>query len=190
MPALSTTRMTASQFLQLGEDPPGVRLELVDGEIEVTPSPTPEHSHVDRMLTTLLGGHILRNGLGELHGDVDVLFGEHDVRRPDLLFYRRDRTHLIGEQAMVGPPDLAVEIVSPTSVETDRVHKFRLYESHGVPQYWNVDPMHRTLEGWALRGQKYTDAGKAEGDQAIALPPFPDFRIPLAQLWRRKPEET
>ena len=33
---VSTIKMTAVQFLQLGEDPPGVRLELVDGEIANT----------------------------------------------------------------------------------------------------------------------------------------------------------
>ena len=38
--AVGTIKMTARQFLELGEDPPGVRLELVDGEIAVTPSPT------------------------------------------------------------------------------------------------------------------------------------------------------
>ena len=47
MPAINTAKMTARQFLGLGEDPPGVRLELVEGEIEVAPCPIPDHSHVD-----------------------------------------------------------------------------------------------------------------------------------------------
>jgi hypothetical protein len=44
MSRVSTIKMTARQFLELGEDPPGVRLELVDGEIAVSPSPVPRHS--------------------------------------------------------------------------------------------------------------------------------------------------
>ena len=42
MPVVSTTKMTARQYLMLGEDPPGVRLELVDGEVAVSPSPMPK----------------------------------------------------------------------------------------------------------------------------------------------------
>jgi len=183
MPAISTARLTASQFLKLGEDPPGVRLELVDGEIEVSPSPTFIHSYADKMLTTILNNHILKHDLGQLFGDVDTIFGEHDVRRPDLLFYRKDRTHLIGQTPPTDPPDLAVEIVSPSSSETDRVHKFRLYEAHGVAHYWIVDPAAKTLEGWSLRDGQYAETGKARSEDTISLPPFPDRPIPLAKLW-------
>ena len=43
---VSTIKMTARQFLQLGEDPPGVRLELVNGEVAVNPSLIPRHARV------------------------------------------------------------------------------------------------------------------------------------------------
>src|SRR5579859_5676632 len=114
----STIKMTARQFQQLGEDPPGIRLELVDGEIASSPNPTPEHSHCDRQLTLLLGGHIAAHDLGYLFGDVDTIFGENDVRRPDLIYFSRKRAYLIGEGAMEGPPDLCVEIISPSSSTT------------------------------------------------------------------------
>ena len=65
---VSTIKMTAEQFLQLGEDPPGVRLELVDGEIAVSPSPIPKHSITDKRLSHILMSHILENDLGELLG--------------------------------------------------------------------------------------------------------------------------
>src|SRR5688500_7578939 len=80
MPVVSTTKMTARQYLMLGEDPPGVRLELVDGEVAVSPSPMPKHSRVDRRLTRVLLNHIVEHDLGELLGDTDTIFGEHDVR--------------------------------------------------------------------------------------------------------------
>src|ERR1700709_1109465 len=119
MPIVSTKMMTASQFLELAEDPPGVRLELVNGEIAVSPSPNPSHSYIDRKLTVLLGRYIDDNNLGELYGDVDTIFGPHDVRRPDLMFFAAERVHLVGEQAMEGPPDLCVEIISPSSTAID-----------------------------------------------------------------------
>jgi hypothetical protein len=45
MAHVSTAKMTSRQYLMLGEDPPGVRLELVDGQIAVYPGQTPEHSY-------------------------------------------------------------------------------------------------------------------------------------------------
>jgi hypothetical protein len=52
MPTVNTVRMTAKQYLMLGEDPPGVRLEMVDGQIAVSPGTRPSHSFVDVYLTS------------------------------------------------------------------------------------------------------------------------------------------
>jgi hypothetical protein len=46
MSGTNTIKLTAGQFLMLGEDPPGTRLEPVEGEIIVSPSPVPDHSYV------------------------------------------------------------------------------------------------------------------------------------------------
>src|SRR5450432_4162551 len=107
---VSTIKMTARQFLELGEDPPGVRLELVNGEVVVSPSPIPDHSYIVGTLYHILRKHIEDYALGQLFLDVDTIFGEHDVRRPDILFFRKSRLHLIGEKAIEGPPDLAIEV--------------------------------------------------------------------------------
>jgi Uma2 family endonuclease len=122
---VSTIKMTARQFLQLGEDPPGVRLELVNGEIAVSPSPIPDHSYVVGTLYSILRAHIDRSGAGQLFMDVDTIFGAFDVRRPDILYFSKSRLHLVGENAMEGPPDLAVEVLSPSSLQTDRKDKAR-----------------------------------------------------------------
>lgn len=184
---VSTAKMTARQFLELGEDPPGVRLELVDGEVAVSPSPTPEHSHVDTMLRLFLGQHIRANKLGRLYGDVDTIFGEHDVRRPDVIFFARDRVHLIGPKAMEGPPDLCIEIVSPSSGVIDRKDKFGQYEAGGVAYYWVVDPAKRTIEAYRLVKGAYKAAGKGKGSDVVKLPPFVDLEIPLGELWQPEP---
>jgi Uma2 family endonuclease len=57
--------------------------------------------------------------------DVDTIFGAFDVRRPDILYFSKSRLHLVGENAMEGPPDLAVEVLSPSSLQTDRKDKAR-----------------------------------------------------------------
>lgn len=183
MPAINTARMTARQFLELGEDPPGVRLELVDGEIEVAPSPMPDHSHVVFRLGQILLNHIDEHGLGKLYGDVDTIFGEHDVRRSDIIYFVKDRLHLVGAKAMQGPPDLCVEVISPTSGNIDRQVKFKLYESAGVANYWIIDPEPRTFEAYALIDSRYQRVATAGAEDHVSAPPFPGLSIPLGRLW-------
>lgn len=184
MPIVSTTKMTARQFIELGEDPAGVRLELVNGEVAVSPSPNPDHSYVDTMLRLILGNHILKHDLGQLFGDVDTIFGENDVRRPDLLFFQKSRLHLIGDNAMEGPPDLCVEIISPSSTVIDRVDKVQQYAEGGVANYWIVDPAKRTMEGFQLRSGQYILVVQGKDSDVLRLTPFSDLDIPLAKLWR------
>src|SRR2546430_7410055 len=135
MSRVSTIKMTARQFLELGEDPPGVRLELVDGEIAVSPSPVPRHSFTVGAMYNILKNYIDANELGEVLMDVDTIFGEHDVRRPDIFYFTAARRHFIGEKAIEGPPDLAVEVISPGNERTDRRDKFKLYAAGNVKHY-------------------------------------------------------
>ena len=93
MPIVSTVKMKAQQFLRLGEDLPGVRLELVDGEVAVSPSPAPDHSYVVMSLAWILNNHIRPNDLGELHHDLDTILDPYNVAGPTYsIFQNRERT--------------------------------------------------------------------------------------------------
>jgi Uma2 family endonuclease len=184
MPVVNTTKMRASQFLCLGEDPPGVRLELVNGEVAVSPSPIPEHSFVIMKLAKILGNHVDDLHLGELYQDVDTLLDEFNVRRPDILYFSNARRHLVGKKAMEGPPDLAIEVISPSSVQIDREDKFDQYRRAGVMHYWIIDPAERTVEGWVLQGDEYVAAGRGAITGVVRLPPFPTLEIQIERLWR------
>jgi Uma2 family endonuclease len=184
MPIVSTIKMKARQFIALGEDPAGVRLELVDGEVAVSPSPSPDHSYADSMLRHLLISHVSQHDLGQLFGDVDTVFGEYDVRRPDLIYFQKSRLHLVGDNAMEGPPDLCVEIISPSSAVIDREDKFEQYAKGGVAYYWIVDPQKKTLEGYQLTDGRFVLQGQGRDDTTVQLPPFHTLQIPLKLLWR------
>ena len=138
-------------------------------------------------MSAVIGTHINDNNLGLLFGDVDTIFGENDVRRPDLIYFSHKRSHLIGQGAMEGPPDLCVEIISPGSTTTDRVEKFQQYEAGGVLHYWLVDLEERSMEGYSLRRGKYVAGGKSRGEGVISFPPFAELEIPLSRLWLRLP---
>ena len=176
--------MTARAFLDLAADPPGVRRELAHGEIVVSPSPVPDHSYLDRTLGEIIGTHVRSHGLGQLLGDVDTILGPRDVRRPDLLYFAKHRLHLIGKKAIHGPPDLCVEIVSPSSQHTDRNDKFLAYAAFGVENYWIIDPDRRTAEAYSVTNGAYQLSASGRNDDRVEFPPFAGLIIPLAELWR------
>jgi Uma2 family endonuclease len=185
VPTVSTVKMTAQQFIQMGEDPEGVRLELVNGEIAVSASPVPRHSYAIMQLAIMLGNHINEHDLGELYSDVDTILDEYNVRRPDLLFFRRDRLEHIGEKAMLGPPDLAVEVISDSSAKIDRVDKFEQYAAAGVSHYWIIDPMAHSFDAFRLESGTFSRVTQGKEDEQVSAPPFSDLRVPLSRLWRR-----
>ena len=104
---------------------------------------------------------------------MDTVLDNFNVRRPDILFFSSSRTHLIGEKHMEGPPDLAVEVIGPSSIEVDRDDKFEQYRAAKVRYYWIADPVMRTLEGWELKRSRYSTIGRAQGVNNIRLAPVP-----------------
>jgi Uma2 family endonuclease len=84
---------------------------------------------------------------------------------------------------MEGPPDLCVEILSPSSETIDKVDKFEQYQAAGVAHYWIVDPAHRTAAAYRLDNAAYSPAGVGREDDTVHFPPFPDLPLPLGKLW-------
>lgn len=175
--------MSAEQFMAMEEDPIGPRTELVEGEIVVCPSSAPLHSFANIRLTRILDEHIETKNVGVLLQDVDTVLNFNTVRRPDILYFTKARKHLVTAKRIKGPPDLAIEVISPGSVRTDRVAKFAEYAAAGVEYYWIIDPESREIEAWHLESNQYVSCGRGRGAEVIKLPPFPDLEISLSRLW-------
>jgi Uma2 family endonuclease len=180
---LAATKMTADQFFMLGEDPPGLRLELVNGEIFIGGRSSFNHSFVDSQLRCILGRYVDRNNFGAIVGDVDTIFDDLNVRRPDIIFIAKSRLRLIKGHGIPIIPDLCVEILSPSSATTDQTEKFELYAKSGVPCYWIVDPKGHSFEGYKLVSKKYRRVVTGRQHEIVKAPPFPNLKIPLAKIW-------
>jgi Uma2 family endonuclease len=180
---ISTVKMTADQYFELGEDPPGVRLELVNGEIVVSPSANPQHSKIVLKLSQLLLNFIEPRELGELFADTDTPFEKFMVRRPDLSFYEAKNRKRISTKRLLGPPDLCIEVLSAGNIDDDRTNKFNLYQKHHVGHYWIIDPDEHTAECYQLVRGKYKLIASAHGEETAHFAPFPELAIPLSKLW-------
>jgi Uma2 family endonuclease len=131
---------TFEDFCLLIKD--GEKGDLIDGVIYMS---SPENTDANTLfvwLLRLMGDFVDERELGEVFGSrVAFRMEESQGPEPDIAFVRTDRLHLVERGYVAGAPDLAVEIVSPDSIERDYVHKREQYRQAGVPEYWIVDEM-------------------------------------------------
>lgn len=178
-----TSKMSAAEFLALPEAGPGERAELIQGEVVVSPRPSIAHQYASAMLSYLIIGHLEQHKLGMLLPEVDAKLGSDEVHVPDLLYFRAGRFPSKSARYADQVPDLCIEIVSPAYARVDRVQKFQLYQSRGVPYYWILHPEEHTLEAYGLENGRYVSVGEGADDAILSLLPFPELQIPLAKLW-------
>ena len=175
-------KLTFEQFRELPND--GKRYELVHGEVHVTPAPATRHQLTLQNLAENLGPYVHKNCLGELcPAPLDVRLDEETVLQPDLMFISKARTGIIQENWIEGSPDLAVEILSPSTAGHDRATKLPIYAEARVPEVWFIDPKAKTVEVLRLQGTKYLIEANYAGHHVLASSLFPGWQLSLDDLF-------
>src|SRR5262245_9265230 len=120
--------VTVEEFLDLVQD--GQKADLLDGVIHMASPDSPAAADVNVFLSMLMSGFSPRRKLGKISGPRSAFrLSERHAPEPDLAFVRTERLHRWKGSLFQGPPDLAVEIVTPDSVERDTVIKRQAYEA-------------------------------------------------------------
>ncbi len=123
------------------------------------PHPTQSHQYAVLELAVQLRRFVQPRDLGEVYvAPLPVRLWSGKVREPDVLFMAKEHADRMAEQYF-GPPDLVMEVTSPSTIHTDRAQKAAEYARAGIREYWLIDPNARTVEVLALAGQKYEPAG-------------------------------
>ena len=163
----------------------GKRLELIDGELIVSPAPVTDHQDLVVYLVALFFQHVRTRRLGRVFvAPYAVRLRPYDTVQPDVLFVAGARVRIITPKRIEGAPDLVVEISSPDSGVRDRIRKFRLYETAGVREYWYVDAQERTLTIYVLDEDGRYEALPADGTR-LRSGVLPDLEIDSAALFAR-----
>jgi Uma2 family endonuclease len=154
--------LTVDDLEQFPDD--GLRREIIDGVLYVSAAPVRAHQKVSGNLFLFLHEQIEGNGWGEVYySPVDVKFSEHSQVQPDLIVLRQDHLMRYQGHTVFGPPDIVVEILSPSNRAYDQVKKARLYARYGVPEYWIVDQAERTFQMRALVNGEYVSVRPVDG---------------------------
>jgi Uma2 family endonuclease len=151
--AVELKRLTYQEYLETPETNQGY--EILDGEMIMTPAPTPYHQGIIGKILFLLQTFITERNLGVVLGaPVDVIIQKDPLRtrQPDILFLSAARTGIskIGQlramQVLKTPPDLVVEVLSPSNSRDEMLGKLEDYRKVGVRECWVVSPEAETVE--------------------------------------------
>ncbi|RHX85724.1 Uma2 family endonuclease [Leptospira stimsonii] len=167
----------------LAKLPEGTLAELLDGEIFMVPAPIPEHQRISRKLLIVLSEYVELNSLGECFDSlIDVLLDEHNVVQPDLIFISKERSSIIQRTRVEGAPDWVAEILSEGNAYHDLKTKKKLYEKHGVKEYWILDPMERSIEIFSNGESGFKLCASATSGSISSLL-FRDFSVDLERIF-------
>jgi Uma2 family endonuclease len=172
---------TYEDLLALPDD--GKRYEIIEGELYEMPAPTKAHAKTIMNLIALLLPIIAR-----LRGEVytapfDVFVPGGTPVQPDLLVVLPGGETRVENHGVEGPPDLVIEVLSPSNRGHDLLTKRALYGRAGVREYWLADPEARTLEILVLDGDALHRASVSAGTDVPHSPLLGPLPIPAAELF-------
>ena len=178
--------ITFDEYLEI--DVEGAHLEWVDGKVIGYMANNLQHRRVLGFLEKVMGLFAEIHNLGEVvqAGYAMKLEKQKRGREPDLVFVSKENAEIMTHKYLNGAADIAVEIVSPESVERDHKTKYAEYEIAGVKEYWLIDPEQKQADFYRLQTDgSYRSADVSEGVYRSEV--LPEFFLRVEWLWQENP---
>ncbi len=157
--------------------------EVVNGEIVRMPPPKARHAYIIDALGDVLKRQIDAAQVRVLCAQFGLVIRKDPlaIRVPDLAVFRKSRV-IEHDGYFHSPPELVVEVLSPSNNRSERDAKLKDYETLGVPEVWVLSPEARTIEVLLLADSKLrTVSTRREGQ--IRPQNFPDVAVDIASVW-------
>ena len=168
--------LTAEEFFDLPSPSDGTVLELVRGEVVAMPGPGFEHGEIQGNAYFQIKAFLKQNPVGRVVVESGTVTERNPdtVRGPDVSYYSKERLPL--DQRVIKyhdqPPDLCVEVVSPSNTKRRLRDKIREYFFSGVRMVWILDPEDRSVTVFVAPDEGLTLFNQAVIDGGTVLPGF------------------
>jgi Uma2 family endonuclease len=161
----------------------GMRHEVLDGELVVSPAPAPDHQRIILALAVLLDDYVRRHRLGRVMiSPADIEFSSRRLVQPDLFIVPEPEASTVRSWSEITRLMLVIEVLSPSTARADRLDKRIIYQDERIPEYWIVDPHARVVERWAPDDERPAiEARTLEWRPEAGIPPF---TVALPQFFR------
>ena len=176
VPKSIPTTMTLEEFLE--NDVPGY--EYAKGELIPMPPATRRHGKISISIIRYLDQYVYENGLGELYtAETAFQVGER-VMKPDVAFVSTAHLDVDEDEKFPIPPDLAIEVVSPTDVHYRIVRKALDYLEAGTRLVWVLDPIAKAVTVYRSKSdiETLTHEAMLTGEDVV-----PGFTCPVENLF-------
>ncbi len=179
--ALANERKLREKFY--ADITPEHKWEFIQGEVIMHSPALNRHLMATKRLFGLMDGHARVNQLGEVQIEKAMTCFPRNDYEPDLMFFGTAKVGLISPDTLKFPiPDLAVEVLSPSTEKRDRGIKFQDYALHGVKEYWIVDTVAESVELYRLEGDVYPPA-PAQTQGMLSSEVIAGFEIPVRAIF-------
>jgi len=184
-------KYTFADYLQWLDDK---RREIINGFVKMmTPAPNLLHQQIAYELISVFSKFQKKT-----INNCKIFFAPFDVRGPQNGEKADDKIYTVvqpdiviicdknklDKRGCIGAPDFIVEIISPSTAERDMNDKFKLYEQHGVREYWIVFPNEQFVNAYFLQEGKYELTGVFTREDKIPVKIFNDeFSIDLKDVF-------
>ena len=180
-------KFTYRDYLRMPDD--GNRWEIIDGKLYMMAAPSFRHQEI----------------LGELFGNFynflkgkrcKVFMAPFDVRLPIYNERGEDVINVVQHDVMVYcdrkgvdekggkvAPEIAIEILSPSTSKMDKIAKYRLYEQAKVKEYWIVDGKSEFVEIHMLDGNKFSPPVHYCDDDMITTAILEGFELKASDIF-------
>ena len=178
----TTTKLTFEDYAKLQESAEeNIRYELDEGELLLTPAPTPYHNIIRYRIRRALTDFVEAKGWGLVIDETDFRLAANTVRKPDVAFISNDHLRRIDihRSPIEGGPALAVEIISPTNTAESTVKKIHQYLGSGCQSVWVVYPTLRLIEIHSNAGVRNVEGPQPLEDETL----LPGFSLPLSYVF-------
>jgi len=173
-------RMTTAEYMAMPDD--GRQYELFHGMLVMSPSALQAHGRVVLYVGSEILSFVRPKKLGVVGTETDIVMPDDTVLRPDI-HYISKRSREIIKGHIYGPPELVVEVTSPSNWRTDLLQKRDEYEHFGVREYWLIDILkgHQRAFQWTLRGSLYR-GGEIDGTK-LRSSVLKGLELNLDEVW-------
>lgn len=158
--------------------------EFINGEIIMHSPARVRHNEVVAQLVQILGMASRRLAPGsKVYVEKAMVGCQRNDYEPDIVWYGPASAAIIKpEDVILHPPDLAIEVLSPSTENRDRGVKFQDYALNGIGEYWIIDADSQTVERYHLDPETRA-YGPAETGPSITCRALPGLVFPVLALF-------
>lgn len=179
--ALELEKAYRKHFYEIVEE--NRKMEFINGEILYHSPVRLWHNDATGNLYELLRTHVRLKNLGHVGFEKLLVSLSRNDYEPDVCFWSSEKANRFQQrQAQFPAPDFVAEVLSASTEANDRGIKYQDYESHGVQEYWIIDPDKQTLEQYVLDDETYELRMKA-ADGIVKSVAVEGFTIPVRAVF-------